>query len=160
MPFWQEKHINEALSPKEAHDANLSGPGSFWTLAQIGVCQVFPFVVDKYFLEIHPSITLINYSPNIHLPVLALLTSPAWMNQHCCCCSVAKLCLTLCHPVDCSMPGSSVFHDHCDGCLMWIFPIPISNWQSLARKSWPFSPINFSYLLNYILMVTTSLVVQ
>ena len=26
----------------------------------------------------------------------------------CCCCSVAKSCLTLCDPMDCSMPGSSL----------------------------------------------------
>ena len=29
---------------------------------------------------------------------------------YCCCCSVAKLCLTLCNPMDCSMPGSPVLH--------------------------------------------------
>ena len=28
----------------------------------------------------------------------------------CCYCSVIKPCLTLCNPVDCSMPGSSVLH--------------------------------------------------
>ena len=27
-----------------------------------------------------------------------------------CCCSVAQLCLTLCDPVECSTPGSSVLH--------------------------------------------------
>ena len=27
-----------------------------------------------------------------------------------CCCSVAKSCLTLCDPVDCSMPGFPVLH--------------------------------------------------
>ena len=27
-----------------------------------------------------------------------------------CCCPVAKLCLTLCSPIDCSTPGSSVLH--------------------------------------------------
>ena len=29
---------------------------------------------------------------------------------HCRCCSVAKLCLTLCNPVICSMPGFPVLH--------------------------------------------------
>ena len=29
---------------------------------------------------------------------------------HICCCSVAKLCLTLCDTMDCSMPGFSVLH--------------------------------------------------
>ena len=27
-----------------------------------------------------------------------------------CCCSVAKSCLTLCNPIDCTMPGSSILH--------------------------------------------------
>ena len=31
------------------------------------------------------------------------------------CCSVGKLCLTLCDPTDCSIPGSSVLH-----CLPWV----------------------------------------
>ena len=31
------------------------------------------------------------------------------MHIYCCCCSVAKSCLTLCDPMDCSMPDSSVF---------------------------------------------------
>ena len=29
---------------------------------------------------------------------------------HCCCYSVAKSCLTLCEPMDCSMPGFPVLH--------------------------------------------------
>ena len=29
---------------------------------------------------------------------------------YCCCCLVARLCPTLCDPMDCSTPGSSVFH--------------------------------------------------
>ena len=29
---------------------------------------------------------------------------------HCCYCSVAKSCLTLCDPMDCLMPGFSVLH--------------------------------------------------
>ena len=29
-------------------------------------------------------------------------------NCCCCCCSIAQLCLTLCDPMDCSLPGSSV----------------------------------------------------
>ena len=31
-------------------------------------------------------------------------------NVHCCCCSVAKLCPTLCNPMDCSTPGFPVHH--------------------------------------------------
>ena len=29
---------------------------------------------------------------------------------HCCCCSVAQSCPTLCNPMDCSMPGFPVLH--------------------------------------------------
>ena len=29
---------------------------------------------------------------------------------HCCCCSVAQSCPTLCDPMDCSMPGFPVLH--------------------------------------------------
>ena len=31
--------------------------------------------------------------------------SVIYRHRHCCYCSVAKLCLTLCNPMDCSMPG-------------------------------------------------------
>ena len=31
-------------------------------------------------------------------------------NKDICCCSVAQLCLTLCNPMDCSMPGFPVLH--------------------------------------------------
>ena len=34
--------------------------------------------------------------------------SPALLQQGLCCCSVAKLCLTLCGPMDCSTPGFPV----------------------------------------------------
>ena len=41
---------------------------------------------------------------------------PCWFRMYlqvpspCCCCSVSKLCLILCDPMDCSTPGSSVLH--------------------------------------------------
>ena len=40
----------------------------------------------------------------------------------CCCFSAAKSCLTLCNPMDCSMPGSSVFHclTVCSNHVRWI----------------------------------------
>ena len=40
---------------------------------------------------------LYHFPPNEHCPV-----------SYCCCCSVAKLCLTICDPMDCSPPSSSV----------------------------------------------------
>ena len=37
-------------------------------------------------------------------------TEPTGKPHICCCWTVAKLCLTLCDPTDCSMPGSSVLY--------------------------------------------------
>ena len=44
-------------------------------------------------------------------------SEPGWfflpvnfLGPSCCCCSVAKPCLTLCNPMDCSTPGSPVLH--------------------------------------------------
>ena len=46
------------------------------------------------------------------LPELLLDNSllARFQEQFFCCCSVPKLCLTLCDPMDCSKPGSSVLH--------------------------------------------------
>ena len=33
-----------------------------------------------------------------------------FFNVNCCYCSVTKSCLTLCDPMDCSMPGFQVYH--------------------------------------------------
>ena len=39
-----------------------------------------------------------------------MLLTPNRFKVHCCFCSVAKSCLTLCDPMDCSMPGFSVLY--------------------------------------------------
>ena len=41
------------------------------------------------------------------LQLFILCLSPSYP---CCCCSVTKLCPTLCDPVDCSMLGSPILH--------------------------------------------------
>ena len=49
------------------------------------------------------------------------------------CCSVTNLCLTLCNPVDCSPPGSSVCGISQAGILEWV-AVSSSSWQgSLAH---------------------------
>ena len=50
-----------------------------------------------------------------------------------CCCSVAKSCPTLCHPMDCSPPGSSVLHY-----FMSIESVMLSNLSSSVAPS-PFA---------------------
>ena len=70
---------------------------------------------------------------------LSTLMNFLWL----CCCSVAKYCLTLCNPVDCSLPGSSVHgvlpgkgtRVSCHSLLQGIFPTQGSNsgflyWQA------------------------------
>ena len=47
-------------------------------------------------------ISLFGSQPNFNLHIgISLIKS---------CCSIAKSCLTLCDPMDCSIPGSPVFH--------------------------------------------------
>ena len=51
-------------------------------------------------------LTLINIATLLWLGFLCLLE----LCSFCCCCSVAQSCLTLCNPMDCSMPGFPVLH--------------------------------------------------
>ena len=39
-----------------------------------------------------------------------ILSYISYMYYNCCYCSVTKSCLTLCDPMDCSMPGFLVLH--------------------------------------------------
>ena len=42
------------------------------------------------------------------LPLSEIQNQPDWCGMHACSCSVGQSCLTLCDPMDCSPPGSSV----------------------------------------------------
>ena len=53
-----------------------------------------------YILEINP----------LSVASFAIIFIIIIITLYCCCYSVAKLCLTLCDPMDCSTPGSSVLH--------------------------------------------------
>ena len=60
----------------------------------------------------------------------------------CCCCSVAKLCPTLCGLMDCSMPGSSVLHylpGFVQTHVFWVSDTiePISSNESALSIRWP-----------------------
>ena len=65
---------------------------------------------------------------NIHTHTLHLSIG-SWSSLDCCWCLVTKLCLTLCSPMDCSLPGSSVHG---------IFQARILEWVaiSFSRSSW------------------------
>ena len=47
------------------------------------------------------------FSPLVYM---SLFLSGSYCFDYCCCCSVAKLCPTLCDPMNCSMPGFLVLH--------------------------------------------------
>ena len=48
----------------------------------------------------------------------------------CCCCPVSKSCLTLCNPIDCSMPGSSVLHCFLEFVQIYAHHISDAIWPS------------------------------
>ena len=50
-----------------------------------------------------------SHLSNFLFPKNFLLTVPSLVLCHCCC-SVTKLCLTLCDPMNCCLPASSVLH--------------------------------------------------
>ena len=65
--------------------------------------------------------------------------SQTQLTMHACCCSVAKLCLTLCDPMDCSPPGSSVHGFLQARILKWI---AISSYRgSFWPRVEPASPV-------------------
>ena len=55
-------------------------------------------------------------------------TWEALFSPCCCCCSVAQSCLTLCNPMDCSLPGSSIHG---------IFQARVLEWVAVAFSSSP-----------------------
>ena len=46
----------------------------------------------------------------VDLHYVSFLCAAKWISYFCHCCSIAKSCLILSDPMDCSMPGSSVLH--------------------------------------------------
>ena len=74
-------------------------------------------------------------SPDPQWPkVLARIKSHAKFSQDDCACMHAQLCLTLCYPMDCSLPGSSVHGISQLRILEWItMPSP-------RGSSWPRNP--------------------
>ena len=60
----------------------------------------------------------------------------------CCCCSAAKLCLTLCNPMDCSTLGSPVLHYLLEFSEFSSNSCPLSRWCYLNISS---SPASFSF---------------
>ena len=61
-----------------------------------------------------------------------------------CCCSVTKLCPTLCDPMDCSTPGSSVLH-----CLLEFAQIHVHSVGDAIQPSHPLLPPSFPALNLY-----------
>ena len=56
-----------------------------------------------------------------------------YVTQCCCCCLVAKSCLMLCNPMNCSPPGSSV-HELSQARILELVVISFSRWSSQPRN--------------------------
>ena len=66
-------------------------------------------------------------------------------------CALAQLCPTLCNPMDCSLPGSSVHRDSpgkntCHFLLQGIFLTQGSNWHLLCLLHWQMGSLPLSHL--------------
>ena len=61
---------------------------------------------------LHLSIPASTQAPGNHRSIFTVITVLPFPECHtsCCCCSVAKLCPTLCDPMDCNTPGFPVLH--------------------------------------------------
>ena len=78
----------------------------------------------------------IHHEDYINLQTNHLKQCLVYKTTQCCCCLVAQLCLTLCHLMDCSPPGSSVHG---------IFQARILEWVVLFISSVQFSPFIGQY---------------
>ena len=72
----------------------------------------------------------------------------------CYCCSVAHSCLTLCDPVDCSMPGFLVLHSLLELCPLsqWCHPTSSSSVASLSSCFQPF-PASVSFPMSWLFLL-------
>ena len=64
-----------------------------------GICLQFPLAFSSLYVSI---------SLYLHLSIFPSYEDPSHCISRYCCCLVTKSCLTLCNPIDCSPPGSSV----------------------------------------------------
>ena len=92
--------------------------------------------------------TLLSTWPLLRLKSsLEHLTRLRTQGYVCCCCSVAKSHPTLCHSMDCSTPGSSVFYylpEFAQIHVHWVHSCPLSQWCYLTVSS---SAVPFSFCL-------------
>ena len=118
--FPETKYQNHQL-----HTNLLTSSGQTCILNKIAICQNFKmFGLKRCSVSIYTKVLPVcswtcchqqyhgNSSKKNKQPAIAehfiWTDSVLGALQNCCCCSVAKSCLTLCDPVDCSTSGSSV----------------------------------------------------
>ena len=78
---------------------------------------------------------------------MSLVPRQGSVQKHCCCCLVTKSCLTLCYPIDCSPPVSSVLGISQARILEWA-AIFFSRGSSQPRD-WTHVSCNGRWILNY-----------
>ena len=83
-----------------------------WTVRNFSVKTMHPFLTPMSLLLLETVIQfhLYNYLLPPSLPIFQTVLKPWTRLSSCCCCSIAKLCPTLCNPMICSTPGFPVPH--------------------------------------------------
>ena len=108
-------------TPSESFRLTFSPKPAFSTLSSLVTSRFCLYAQLLWtWLSLSPSGPQLHFCPYPLHPVLA-----------CCCCLAFKLCPTLCNPVDCSLPGSSVHG---------IFQVRILEWVAISfsrRNSQP-----------------------
>ena len=87
---------------------------------------------------LHRPFTYILYPHIYHYIYSTILIYTKYMYINSCCCLVAKPCPTLCDPMDCSLPGSSVHGISQARILEWV-AIPFFRASSWSRDQTPIS---------------------
>ena len=82
----------------------------------------------------------VTKGPVLHSPTYVRSPEPS---NSCCCCLVAKLCLTLFDPMDCSPPGSSVHGISQERIMEWV-AMPSSRGSSRPRDRTHISCVSYT----------------
>ena len=140
IPLGSPDYENCFLNPAEEHGNSLSNLSLQIIYNKIKKTQLFP-LTPTFFVK--PALACIN--PSNMIPLAE--HSKEYQNEECghvvsecvlCCSKSLQLCLTLCDPIDCSQPSSSV-HGILHGQYWNGLPCPPPS-QSMDRTKSPVSP--------------------
>ena len=123
------------------------------SISELSVLFSWSFCLYKYQYKYHSAL-MIRVTIFNDINYFFLFAVFCFITYGCCCCSVVQLCLTLCRPMDCSMPGFPVL-DHLSPKIC-SNSCPMSQWchPTILSSVIPFSsclqsfPATGSFLIN------------